>query len=389
MFRAVHIATFELKRYLTNRGELAFSLALPIALFALMYGAFGGETSFSATVNVVDLDGGPYARTLIDRLDDFDGLSVRERDIEDADDALDRSAVLLVLVIPNGFTSELDSGDSPRLIFKQRGNGGETGQIAAAIVRDVADEIAGRVRVSRTVASAIGAIDIDAATVDIAINNAVTNALNEPPVDVIVSGIDAEDADILDRLIPGLLVMFLLFAVTLGSQTLVEERRGKTLERLMTTQLGINQLFIGKYLAGVFRATLQAIILLTLAFVVLQIGNLAEFLQLAAMSILVASAVTAVGLLIGSAARTSDQAIWTAVFFTMFMTVFGGTFFDVGSEGFLFLLSKITINHYAIEAMSQILSTGAQITDQLVGIGVMLGVTVIGLVIARILFKVT
>ena len=354
-----------------------------------MYGAFGGETSFSATVNVVDLDGGPHARTLIDQLDDFDGLSVRERDIEDADDALDRSAVLLVLVIPNGFTSELDSGDSPRLTFKQRGNGGETGQIVAAIVRDVADEIAGRVRVSRTVASATGAVDIDAATVDIAINNAVTNALNEPPVDVIVSGIDAEDADILDRLIPGLLVMFLLFAVTLGSQTLVEERRGKTLERLMTTRLGINQLFIGKYLAGVFRATLQAIILLTLAFVVLQIGNLAEFLQLAAMSILVASAVTAVGLLISSAARTSDQAIWTAVFFTMFMTVFGGTFFDVGSEGFLFLLSKITINHYAIEAMSQILSTGAQITDQLVGIGVMLGVTVVGLVIARILFKVT
>ncbi len=389
MFRAVHIATFELKRYLTNRGELAFSIALPIALFALMYGAFGGETSFSATVNVVDLDGGPHARALIDRLDHFDGLSVRERDIEDADEALDRSAVLLVLVIPNGFTSALESDESPRLIFKQRGNGGETGQIVAAIVRDVADEIAGRLRISRTVASAIGTIDVDAATVDIAMNNAVTNALNEPPIDVIVSGIDAEDADILDRLIPGLLVMFVLFAVTLGSQTLVEERRGKTLERLMTTRLGINQLFIGKYLAGVSRATSQAIILLTLAFVVLQIGNLAEFLQLTAISVLVASAVTAIGLLIGSVARTSDQAIWTAVFFTMFMTVFGGTFFDVGSEGVLYLLSKITINHYAIEAMSQILSTGAQITDQLVGISVMLGVTVVGLVIARILFKVT
>ena len=183
--------------------------------------------------------------------------------------------------------------------------------------------------------------------------------------------------------------MFLMFAVTLGSQSLVEERRGGTLERLMTTRLGTNQLFIGKYLAGVFRASCQAAVLLTLAFAVLRFGGLSEILRLAAFSVLIALAVTAVGLVIGSAARTRDQAIWAAVFFTMFMTVFGGTFFDVGSDGPLFLLSKVTINHYGINAMSQMLADGSQLTEQLVGVGVMLGVTVIGLVIARIIFRVS
>ena len=112
-------------------------------------------------------------------------------------------------------------------------------------------------------------------------------------------------------------------------------------------------------------------------------------MQLAAFSVLIASAVTAVGLVIGSAARTRDQAIWAAVFFTMFMTVFGGTFFDVCSDGPLFLLSKVTINHYGINVMSQMLADGSQLTEQLVGVGVMLGVTVIGLVIARIIFRVS
>ena len=89
-----------------------------------MYGAFGGGTNFNATVDVVDLDGGVHARELISRLDALDELSVRERDLQNAENALERSAVLFVVVIPDGFTSRLESGASPRLTYKQRGNGG-------------------------------------------------------------------------------------------------------------------------------------------------------------------------------------------------------------------------------------------------------------------------
>ena len=389
MFRPFHIAIFELKRYLTNKGELAFSIALPIALFALMYGAFGGETSFSATVDVVDLDGGPHARELINRLDALDELTVRERDLKNAEDALERSAVLFVVVIPDGFSSRLESGAPPRLTFKRRGNGGETGQIVAAIVGNIASELGSGFRVRQGVSEALASADVESGKLDRAVQVSLSNAQANPPIGVTVTGSMNDEADVLDRLMPGILVMFLMFAVTLGSQSLVDERRGGTLERLMTTRLGVNQLFIGKYLAGVFRASCQAAVLLALAFVVLRFGGLAEILQLAMFSVLVASAVTAVGLVIGSAARTRDQAIWAAVFFTMFMTVFGGTFFDVGSDGPLFLLSKATINHYAIDAMSQILAAGSRMAEQFVGIGVMLGVTVIGLVIARIIFRVT
>ena len=389
LLRPIHIALFELKRYLTNRGELAFSIALPIALFALMYGAFGGETSFNATVDVVDLDGGVHARELINRLDALDELSVRERDLENAENALERSAVLFVVVIPDGFTSGLDSGGSPRLIYKQRGNGGETGQIVAAIVGGVADELGGGIRASRSVSIALAGANIDAERLERAFQESMSSVEANPPVGVVVKGPSGDQTDFLDRMMPGILVMFLMFAVTLGAQAFVDERRGGTLERLMTTPLGKNQLFIGKYLAGVLRASVQAAVLLTLAFVVLRFGGFSEVLQLALFSVLVASAVTAVGMVIGSAVRTRDQAAWAAVFFTMFMTVFGGTFFDVGSEGPLFLLSRFTINHYAIDAMGEIMGEGSHLAEQLVGVGVMLSVTVVGLVIARLIFRVS
>ncbi len=387
MFRPLYIAFLDLKRYLLNPGELAFSIALPILLFALMYGAFGGDSSFHATAHVVNLDSGEYGRRLIERLDGMDEISVRERTMEDADGALERSAILTAVVIPAGFSDALEAGEPTRLLFKQRGYGGQTGQIVASIVAGAATEMDGEIRSRRMVYETLASANVTEGQIDAEYDRLLSESRQNPPVGVVVRGLgEAEDADFLNRLMPGVTVMFLLFAVTMGAQTLVEERRIGTLERLMTTRLGINQLFAGKFLSGTLRATFQAVILLALGFAVLRVGDASDFGQLIVFSVLVASAVSAVGLVIGAAARTRDQAIWAAVFFTMFMTIFGGTFFEP-SEGPLAVVARFTINHYAIESMSGILSSGAGLLDEGVGLGIMAGITVVGLIAARVMFR--
>ena len=388
MFRPWYIAFLDLKRFLLNPGELAFSIALPILLFALMYGAFGGgDVSFHATAHVVNLDGGEYGRELISRLDGMDEISVRERTMEDADGALERSAILTAVVIPAGFSEALEAGEPTHILFKQRGYGGQTGQIVAAIVSGAALEMGGEIQSRRMVHETLSGQGVAGVEIDAEFDRRLAESRRSPAVGVEVRGLgEAEEANLLNRLMPGVTVMFLMFAVTMGAQTLVEERRIGTLERLMTTRLGINQLFAGKFLSGTLRATLQAVVLLALGFAVLRVGDLLDFAQLVAFSVLVAAAVSAVGLVIGAAVRTRDQAIWAAVFFTMFMTIFGGTFFAV-ADGPLAVIARFTINHYAIEAMEGILSSGASLSDDVVGLGVMVGVTVVGLVAARVMFR--
>ena len=353
-----------------------------------MYGAFGGEESFHATANVVDLDGGAHARTLIEQLDTLDEITVRERSLQDTDAALDRSAILMAVVIPAGFSTTLDTGGTGSLLFKQRGHGGETGQIVASIVQAVSQEMGGDIQVRRLVTGALNSSDVPPERIESAIDTVSDRSLLNPPVRVHVRQLDGEQPNILDRMVPGMVVMFLMFAVTMSAQTLVEERRIGTLERLMTTRLGVNQLFAGKFISGMLRAMVQALILLSLAFVVFGVGDVIDFTEMLLLSALVAAAVSAVSLVIGAFARTRDQAVWAAVVFTMFMTVFGGTFFDV-SSGPLALLSKFTINGHAIDAMSSVLSAGESIGQQGLGISVMGGVTIVGLVAARMLFKVT
>ena len=201
-----------------------------------------------------------------------------------------------------------------------------------------------------------------------------------------VQYLDGEESNLLRRVVPGILVMFLMFTITLGSQSLVDERRLGTLERLMTTQLGAAQLFMGKFLAHVLRGLVQSLVLLVPAFAVLQVSGVADFMQVALICLLVAAAVSGLALVITSLARTRDQASWSAVFITMFMTIFGGTFFEVG-DGLMEVLSRFTLNRYAIESMVGVLDQGRNLGELGVELGVLAGVGVCGLLLAGLLFR--
>jgi ABC-2 type transport system permease protein len=195
------------------------------------------------------------------------------------------------------------------------------------------------------------------------------------------------DDDFVDRLMPGILVMFLTFAVTLGSQSMVEDRRLGTLERLMTTRLTLGQMFVGKFLAGLFRAMFQALVLLSLGFAALQVAGAFQYFQVMAFCLLIAGAVAAIGLAIGALATSRDQAVWAGVVITMFMTVFGGTFFPV--DGALDVLSRFTLNRYAIDALDSIISGGESLLDQGLEAAVMAGVALVALAVARWGFRAT
>ena len=112
--------------------------------------------------------------------------------------------------------------------------------------------------------------------------------------------------------------------------------------------------------------------------------------QSAVLALVVAAAASAIALVIATVARTDDQATWAAVFVTMFMTVFGGTFFPVPGSGALELLSRFTLNRYAIDAYEGILSrNGHTRRCHIRDYAILVSVALVCLVIARVLFRVS
>ena len=380
MLRPVLIASIELKRYFSDKAEMAFSIALPIVMFALMYGAFGGEPSVSITAHVVNLDDGPVSGELLQRLEAVEGVTVELHDSAEADSALDRSAILTAFVIPEGFSSDLRDGRPARIAMKRRGHGGDEGQIAAAIVSGVAQDIAGGLAVRNMALSVLGDSS-DARRVDEAVSS-----LDGDPAVVVEERAGEESADPTVGIVAGVLTMFMMFAVSLNAQSLVVERTNGTLERLMTSRLSVNQLFAGKFLASSLRGAVQAFVLLLLGFAVMRIAGPGELVQALAYAVLFGAAVSAIGLVIAGLARTRDQAIWSAVFFTMLMTTFSGTFVPFES-GPMEVISRFTLNRHAFEALRDILAGSGGLAEQGLGLAILGGVVVLGLGAARAVFR--
>lgn len=381
MTRPLFVGLLELRRYLADRAELAFGIALPIALFALMYMTFSGGNSFNGTVHIVDSDGGAVTSEILSQLRTVDGLSVEVLDEDDAVARLKRSAVLSVVVFPAGFSEAVAAGDRPAVTVRRRGNGGQEGQIATSIVRTVTQQTVSELEARSAVRAAFSDQAISEAKVDEAFGGVLAESRARPAVTVRSRAVGGSE-EFVDRLLPGILVMFLMFAVTLGSQTIVEDRRIGTLERLATTRLTLGQLFAGKFIAGLLRATVQTLVLLSLGFAVLQVAGPGQYFQVLVFCLLVSAAVSAIGLAIGALATNRDQAIWASVVVTMFMTVFGGTFFPT-SGGALDVLSRITLNRYAIDAIDGMISGGESLGDQGLEAAVVAGATIVALAIAR------
>lgn len=387
MKKAWFVALREVKAYLIDTGDLAFSLLLPIAIFTLMYFAFSGQTLFQGTASVVNLDeGGSYSTALIEKLESLDNLEVDIIPFDEADRKLDDSNLSMVIVIPEDFSTSLEAGQPTELIFRQRGNGGQEGQIVASMVRGAAEEINQGFQVNDMVSLLLAESGIPDEQIKATTAAILTEEKANPSVIVRETSVGSSP-DPINLFLPGVITMFVLFSLTLTAATFIEERRVGTLERLLTTRLTIGQLFFGKFLANVSRGFIQTVILLGLSYAVFQLFTPLTFLYCLVIALVFAGASSAIGLVLASVARSQNQATWIGVFFTMTMVMLGGTFFEVAEGTVFYSLGRFSLNTYANEAFRTVITRGGSLGDLGTEFLVMIAVIVIGLLLSRIFFR--
>ena len=106
MKNALLVALREVRTYLQDKADLAFSLLLPVVTFALIYGAFGGQGLFHGTASIVNEDtNGVYAQQLLDSIKKQDSLTVQMLTRADAETKLNHASLDMVFFIPPDFSS--------------------------------------------------------------------------------------------------------------------------------------------------------------------------------------------------------------------------------------------------------------------------------------------
>lgn len=396
-------------------AALILIIAGPLALtvgMGLVTGAFNrsDETPVVSRIPlaIVDQDGGEMAQALIDvfNSDDLSELvSAQMWDDEAAAlDAVRDGSQAAAVVIPDGFSESLmpdmSSGALPDAVALQV-YGDPGSPIRAGIIRSIAEEFTAQaesgvttIRLGMTELVTSGAVPPEdlpeigqAMGEELFAGGQTTSAAGL--IDVRVETADESDEegfDILAYFAPGMALLFLMYAVTLGARTLLSERREGTLARMLAAPVTPGQVLGGK-VAGIFLGgfiQMAVLILLTTLMFQLDWGNpLGVFLVIVAAAL----AATGWGLLIASLSTNSGQISNMGMALTLIFGIISGTFIPGQQFGTAFqMAARLTPNRWALDGFLS-LASGEGLAGIITPVVALLVMAAVLFVIAAALFR--
>ncbi len=123
----------------------------------------------------------------------------------------------------------------------------------------------------------------------------------------------------------GIAVMFLLFNASTGGGVLLEERENQTLERLLATQMTMDQLLLGKWFYLTLLGCVQVTVMFLWAQLVFGLDLLGHLDGFAIMTLATASAAASFGLFLATLCRTRGQLGGLSVIAILTMSALGGS----------------------------------------------------------------
>ncbi|QEF99071.1 ABC-2 family transporter protein [Stieleria maiorica] len=324
-----------LRRLLHNRVELLLTFVVPIAffsVFALIFGkGIGSGTTPKVKVVVVDEMQSPVSATIVESLRDSAGLRLMHDEADDqpltfeqASKMVRHGSVTIAIVL------KADQGDAIRAELLADASDQVAGQVVSALVgRELViakTRQASRIRQTGGVRQAtVRRPPVDASPVQSSAE--VASSLSDPAELVQIVDVIGEDKanPVVSMYAAGIAVMFLLFGATGGGGVLLEERENTTLDRLLSTELTMDQLLLGKWFYLTALGFVQVCVMFLwgqFAFGVDLRGHLDGFVM---MTLVTSSAAAAFGLFLATLCKTRGQLNGLSVILILTMSALGGS----------------------------------------------------------------
>lgn len=417
MATLLRIAWINLRR---DRVAQALTFLLPIVFFSIFASVFGGQgDSQTATIRiaVVDEDGSELSRRIVEGLGREKGLRPRTTlEAGPGSPALDRvSAERLVR-----------NGDVPVAVVLPRGLGESFAQSGFSssgpsiqLLSDVSDPIAPQMvqgllqKVTMTAAPDLmmaggmrqfeqraGALTPGQRTaVDEWLPKLKAQASSGGSGTTGGMGVGVEVVDVMrtdDRrgslisfYAAGIGVMFLLFSSVAGAGgVLLDEVESGTLERLLSTNIGMRGVLVGKWLFLTLVGCAQLTVMFLWGRVAFGLPLFSHLPGFAVMTIITAAAASALGLVLATLARSRAQLSGFSTILILTMSALGGSMFP------RFLMSEsmqkvglVTFNAWALDGYLKVFWRDAPLVALWPQLLVLGGLTLAFLVTARLLAR--
>ena len=306
-------------KFRRDRAAFVMAFIVPIVFFSIFATLLGGSGNKGPiTVAIVDEDGGAAAQTFVaklrhekmlnvlDRAIDADGHRTRPMTAARAEHEIRTGDLSLALVLPKGFTTNV------------------------TLLADTSDPYSSRVVSTLLQKVVLGQMPLDVETRDL-----LGASKRNPRIAFAAAGLG---------------VMFLLFMATSSAGTLLDEADSGTMDRILSSNVSMTQLLLGKLTYMMSIATVQLTVTFTwgaLVFGVELWEHLGAFLL---MTVVTSFATGSFGLMLASIARTRAQLSAFSNLLVLVMSALGGSLFPrfLMPAG-LKKLGLLTINGWALD----------------------------------------
>jgi ABC-2 type transport system permease protein len=402
----------DLKLVFRDRAALIFMLLAPFLLtvgMGFVTGRFSGSTSGLSDIPVVivNLDQEQLGDALADAFSSPELADLMEpsqsSDPEAARQLVDEDQAAAAIIIPEGFTRSIIPAEGTALDqnfvqpdpAKIEVYANPSRPTSAGVVKAVVDEFLSRVEEDRILGmtSITGLIQAglldpqDAEREARALfagggqteNMAITLRTNQ-------EGAEAVEFDILAYMAPGMALLFLMYTVSHGGQSILEERFEGTLPRLLVSPTSAGQILGGKVLGILFTGAAQVGILIAATTIFFGV-KWGDTLGLIVLILAAVFGATGWGMLITSLARTPGQVGSVGSALMLIFGILGGSFINLEQMPALVrTLSKITPNAWGLDGFTT-LALGGTLPNLLEPISALLLMGAVLFSIAVVIFN--
>jgi ABC-2 type transport system permease protein len=395
MIRIFDITRKDLLQLRRDRKTFFFLLIMPVVftfLFGFAFGGFGGAESDSRLpVGFVNQDFSWLSDELHNLLANSQVIRLEGHNLinpANLKGMVGEGELAGGIIIPPGYGKALISGKSNTLILIT-----DTSTPAGKTVQ--AEVLAISLRLDSAVQTAIAmeAVAGDSVPFDYAFEQALI-AWDDPPI--AVSETTSSIAFITEReatlanISPGMMLQFAIAGLLTAAQVIVNERKSRSLQRLLTTKVRRIHILIGHYLAILVMISIQFFLLLIFGQFILKVNYLKDPAATLLVAFASAMCISAMGLLIGVIAKNEEQAVVLSLIPMFILAGLGGAMVPLEITGETFqMIGHISPVAWAMDGFKNITIRGLEIESTFIPAAALVGYAALFFILAALRLQAT
>jgi ABC-2 type transport system permease protein len=371
---ALVIASRSIRQRIRDRSAILFAIVIPLGLATAFSLLIPRGAAFHTGFAVHDADGGAVAASLVKHLTGpiaeagFAEITVVHSETA-ALDALDDGSTSVAILIPEGFSDAVMTGQPTTIRLVGLPEAPIGSQIASAVVGGFVAEV-GEIQLAIVTAQ-----DWDPGEPLPAVDGAAVAAVEALPgaIETAETALDRRQADNTTFYAAAMAIMFVFFSTIHGPLGLLGERRTGTLSRLLAAPIRPGSIIVGAALVSGILG-LVSMTVLVLATTLLLGATWGPPLFVAALCGAAVVAAMGISMLVCTFARTDEQAGgWNAMIAITF-AILGGAMVPLNqAPDLLRLAGRITPHAWFLEAIDNLSAASTTFVDILPAIVVLVG----------------